>query len=328
MSEIGILLSTNEELVEWLKGGEKAVVVDTRADGLFDAVHMEVPEVESHGFPVLQVTFVDSVAGVVGPEGKETCRVAVYGHDSKGVEAATAAEKLTGAGFGAVGVFSPGLLGWVSGGGGVGGTGMDSSADGGRDLLASSPPVGAVEMDPEACEVGWTGRGLMHKHVGTLGLESGHLEFAEDGSISGGAFVLNMEDIVCTDLVGNQQLHDVLIAHLKNEDFFHTSEFPTASYAVTGSSWINGASPMCNETSARALRVVGNLTLKGITNEVPIVITPGIHSSGVWAAQASIQLDRTKFNVLYGSSSFYCLLGGHLVHDIIDIDLKLVSRPL
>ena len=49
-------------------------------------------------------------------------------------------------------------------------------------------------------------------------------------------------------------------------------------------------------------------------------------SEGALLARANFDLDRTEWNVLYGSGKFYEKLGRHLVSDLITLDLKIVAR--
>jgi hypothetical protein len=47
---------------------------------------------------------------------------------------------------------------------------------------------------------------------------------------------------------------------------------------------------------------------------------------GRLAAEAHFDIDRTQWNVLYGSGKYYEKLGKHLVHDDVTILLKLITR--
>ena len=47
---------------------------------------------------------------------------------------------------------------------------------------------------------------------------------------------------------------------------------------------------------------------------------------GKFAAQASFAIDRTLWEVLYGSGKYFRNLGGHLVNDLIELQLRIVTR--
>ena len=52
----------------------------------------------------------------------------------------------------------------------------------------------------------------------------------------------------------------------------------------------------------------------------------GVTADGTaFAAQAAFGIDRTQWNVIYGSGKFFRRLGGHLVNDRIDLQLRVVA---
>ena len=53
----------------------------------------------------------------------------------------------------------------------------------------------------------------------------------------------------------------------------------------------------------------------------------GTTADGLLAADAHFDIDRTRWNVLYGSGKFYEKLGKHLVSDDISLALKLIASP-
>nr|HOP41334.1 YceI family protein [Geobacteraceae bacterium] len=72
--------------------------------------------------------------------------------------------------------------------------------------------------------------------------------------------------------------------------------------------------------------VKGNLTIKGVSKEVsiPAVIVPG--EDGCIRAQAWFDIDRTGWNVSYGSGKLFEKLGMHLVNDTISLELNIITR--
>jgi hypothetical protein len=47
---------------------------------------------------------------------------------------------------------------------------------------------------------------------------------------------------------------------------------------------------------------------------------------GSLTALAQIDIDRTRWNVLYGSGRFFQMLGKHLVNDAITLFVKIVAQ--
>lgn len=48
-------------------------------------------------------------------------------------------------------------------------------------------------------------------------------------------------------------------------------------------------------------------------------------AEGKAAAQASFTIDRTQWGVIYGSGKFFKRLSGHLVNDLIEFQIKIVT---
>jgi polyisoprenoid-binding protein YceI len=185
---------------------------------------------------------------------------------------------------------------------------------------AAQPPIrsGVHGIDLKESRVLWTGRNLLNRHEGTIPLQAGELTI-EAGRLASGRFTFDMRGITCSDLAGGP-MHDILIAHLLNDDFFDAEVYPEASFVITQTSPAPDAS-----AGAPDLIVSGELTLKGITRPVEFHACTGITPEGKLAAQATFAMDRTKWNVVYGSGKFFRNLGGHLVNDLIDLNLRIVT---
>ena len=178
-------------------------------------------------------------------------------------------------------------------------------------------PDGSVPIDLKESRIRWTGRNLLNMHEGELALKSGHLDF-DHGTLKGGEFVINMHSVRSTDLAGDP-LHDVLVRHLIDHDFFDVEKYPEARFVIT-SAVPSGAHP-----GAPGLEIHGMLTLKDVTAPVVFAATHGFTDEGKAAAQASFPIDRTKWNVKYGSGRLFRNLGMHLVNDQIDLQLRIVT---
>ena len=152
-----------------------------------------------------------------------------------------------------------------------------------------------------------------------FGLHSGDMRF-KNGEVAGGEFILDMKSITCTNLRGSE-LHDVLIHHLKSDDFFDIEHFPQAQFVIRSGTPVNEG-----RQGTENLKLVGDLTLKGVTHPVEFSASAGFTHEGHPAAQARLAIDRTKWNVLYGSSKFFNRLGKHLVNDHIELDLQIVAK--
>lgn len=240
----------------------------------------------------------------------KSAAVCVYGADGQSHESRMAAEKLRRAGYTRVMEMRDGLEAWRAVGHPVEGDGVET--------ISASIPDGTRPVDLRESRVEWTGRNLLNSHRGSVALKSGVLEF-RGGRLTGGEFAIDLASIACDDLRGNV-LHDVLIAHLRSDDFFDVEKFPEARFAITQADF-------APETSgAPNLNIEGLLTIKDATLPLAFAATAGVTAEGKLAAQAVVAFDRTAWNVLYGSGKFFRNLGGHLVNDLIELQLRIVTE--
>lgn len=131
--------------------------------------------------------------------------------------------------------------------------------------------------------VTWKAYKVTGSHTGTINLKSGSLEF-EGQKLVGGEFVVDMTSINTTDLEGEYK--NKLDGHLSSDDFFATANNPTASLVFTE----------VKPSGENEYKVTGDLTIKGITK--PVGFEVSINGD---KATASLKVDRTKYDVKYGS---------------------------
>lgn len=255
---------------------------------------------------VFEVAFADRLAPHLHLKDKPVC---VYGQSDTSHEAAMAAEKLRRAGFARVHLLQGGLQGWRDAGLPVEGKGAEPASP--------AIPQGRKEIDLQESHLEWTGRNLLNKHSGKIALKSGHLTF-NHGAVTGGEIVISMADITCDDLQGTP-LHDVLVHHLRSDDFFDTDRYPVARLII------HEARPMVESTPGSPnLHVLAALTIKDVTAPLEFTASAGLDDQGRAAAQAAFAIDRTRWGVLYGSGKFFHRLAGHLVNDLIELQVRLV----
>ena len=278
-------------------------LLDVRLDEDFEAAHL----VGAVNNCVFEVAFADRLAESAP---NRSVLTVVYGEDATSHEAEAAREKLERAGYRDVRILEGGI---------------EAAEAAGLEITRGRPasaepavPQGAVPLDLKESLVEWTGRNLLNKHFGTVAIDSGHLEFA-DARLVAGEFVIDLRQLTCTDLAGTE-LHDVLIHHLHNEDFFDVVNHPTARFVITGTDTVADSTP-----GAPNLRIEGNLTLRGVTEPIEFLASAGITLEGKAAAQTTFSIDRTRWGVLYGSGKFFRRLAGHLVNDHIDFQLRILA---
>ena len=152
--------------------------------------------------------------------------------------------------------------------------------------------------------VKWTGYKVTGQHEGTIMLKQGALMY-NDSELVGGKFIMDMTTINTTDLEGDYKKK--LDGHLKDNDFFGVETHKTASLTFTAVK-PNGSDHI----------VEGDLTIKGITNKVRFNMSVTDNS-----ATAKLKIDRTKFNIKYGSASFFDGLKDRAIYDEFDLNVTL-----
>lgn len=157
------------------------------------------------------------------------------------------------------------------------------------------------EIKIATSKVVWKGYKVTGSHEGTITLNSGFLTFNERKLI-GGEFVMNMNTLLVTDLQGDSK--GKLEGHLKSDDFFSVEKHPMATLVFT-----NVAS-----SGKNSYKVTGDLTIKGIKS--PVIFDFSVYGN---KANASLKVDRTKYDVRYGSTSFFDNLKDKAIYDEFDL---------
>jgi polyisoprenoid-binding protein YceI len=169
-----------------------------------------------------------------------------------------------------------------------------------------------AEVDLKKSSVEWTGKKLTGEHYGNVALTKGELLF-KDIKLSGGSFEIDMTSITCSD-ISDDKSNKRLVDHLKSEDFFAVAKFPTAKFVIT----------KADLTGTNNYNISGDLTIKGITHTITFPATVNI-VSGVTSATATIVFDRSKYDIKFGSQSFFENLGDKLVYDDVEMKINLVA---
>jgi polyisoprenoid-binding protein YceI len=160
---------------------------------------------------------------------------------------------------------------------------------------------GKKEIKIENSKVVWKGYKVTGSHEGTIAIKSGFLNFNADQLI-GGEFTIDMTTISSTDLEGEYK--GKLDGHLKSADFFGVENFPTAKLVFTE----------VKSSGKNSYEVSGNITIKNITE--PVSFDLSVYGN---KANAALKIDRSKFDVRYGSSSFFDGLKDKAIYDEFDI---------
>ncbi len=293
------------ELQRRLRADRRLALLDVLPEEYFNAQHLP----GARRACVYEVTFLDQIKNLgLQPDDP----VVLYGAGRGSLDSAVAAQKLERAGFTRLFDFRGGRAAWAEAGGAFEGSGAPVVAEPGSD-----PRTYSILAEKSTLE--WIGRNLNTTHRGTLRLSGGQLTLRA-GLLQSGSILLDLRSIENANLA-DPALRRLLEAHLKSDDFFDVEKYPSAQLLV------RSASPLPDATPGRPNQVVtADLTIKDVTHpiEFPAIMSLGL--DGTLTALAQLEIDRTRWNVLYGSGRFFQMLGQNLVNDAITLLAKIVAR--
>lgn len=294
-----------KDLKERMAAG--AIVIDVMTPEDYAACHLA----GAINACIYEVVFLERVAASVADR---TTELVVYDATGSKKAALLARERLLLAGYCNVSTLEGGLSAWCSAG-----LPVETGAKGA--VIEAKSLDGTYRVDVAKSALEWIGRNLNNRHHGRISIQSGEIVIQE-GIPSGGKIVLDMNTVSNLDLQ-DPAWHDVLLKHLKTEDFFAVERFPTASFRLTGWKKGDGGSPEAPNGIA-----TGDLTIRDVTRPVSVSAIVAPQMDGSLKAHTNFDLDRTLWNASYGSGKLYERLGMHLVHDLISLELFILAQKV
>lgn len=168
-------------------------------------------------------------------------------------------------------------------------------------------------VDTKSTSATWLGKKVTGQHTGGITISKGSIESTGAGIISGGIIEFDMNSITNTDLT-DKEWNDKLIGHLKSEDFFSVAKNPTATFVIT----------KAVAKSNTDYEITGKLTIKGITNEITFPAMVKMDAKTL-VTVAKITVNRTKFDIKYGSASFIEGIGDKAISDDFELNVNVVA---
>lgn len=177
---------------------------------------------------------------------------------------------------------------------------------------AGNPVAGQpIKVNTADSKILWTASKVTGQHNGSVAIKDGNLEM-KDGLLTGGSFTMDLRSITVLDLEGKGK--ENLEGHLKSDDFFGVEKFPTSQLVITDAKL----------TGSGVYNIKANLTIKGITHPIEFVANVKPEGAGV-KATADIKVDRTMYDVRYGSGKFFDNLGDKAIFDEFNLAVSLVA---
>lgn len=301
---------TPATLNQWIETQRSFILIDPLTAEHFEQVHLS----GAKNACVFEVTFLDQVQAITTDKQAE---IVIYSASGRSMEAVVAEEKLRREGYASLNVLEGGLEAWKASGYRLEGASAQSPPAPENRLVLKE---GTYQVDTKQSLLEWAGRNPYTKHDGSLRIAAGEIRVINSHPV--GTFTIDMNAIENRSLAGDE-LQPVLIDHLKSDDFFFTRLFPTATFTIQEARTRHKA-----HLSAPNMDLKGELSLRGITAGLDLAATVVQEPHGTITARTQVDLDRTRWNIIYGSTHFFEHLGMHLVFDHISVDVKIVAEKV
>lgn len=168
-------------------------------------------------------------------------------------------------------------------------------------LFVATVAMGQVKkLHLQASNLQWEAKKVVGAgHKGTLTFSSGEFTY-KNNELVGGSFVVDMNTLTVTDEDMDAKGKAKLEGHLKSDDFFAVKKFPTATLKLK----------TVTKTQA-GYKAEGDLTIKGITKPVTVELL----RTAVEGFASTVVINRTQYDIKYGSGSFFSNLGDKAIED-------------
>lgn len=173
-------------------------------------------------------------------------------------------------------------------------------------------------IDLTKSQIEWTGKKITGSHYGTIDLISGNLDL-KNNEILGGEFIIDMNSIICLDLK-SEDSNLRLIRHLKSDDFFGVEKFPTSKIVI------NKAVKLKENKNGWTHNIYAALTIKGTTKEIVFPCLMKDESKDKMSFYAEITVDRSQFNVEYGSTTFFPNIADKAIDNDMFFKVRLFAK--
>jgi len=170
----------------------------------------------------------------------------------------------------------------------------------------------SYQADISKSEVAWLGKKVTGQHNGFIDLKSANLEI-KNGKLVGGSFEIDMNTITNEDLK-DETYNKKLVGHLKSDDFFGVEKYPTSKFVIKS----------VKHEGGDQYGIKGDISIKGKTESIEFPANVKVNDDEL-VAKAKIVIDRSKFDVRYGSSSFFDNLGDKMIYDEFELDITIIA---
>jgi polyisoprenoid-binding protein YceI len=182
-------------------------------------------------------------------------------------------------------------------------------------LSFTAPHSDVYKVDVSQSKIEWFARKVAGKHNGTIKLSGGDISNTH-GNYSG-TIEADMNSIEDADLE-NPAYKSKLENHLKSPDFFDAARYPKSKFVITS------VTPLAESKNGSTHSIKGMLTIRDKTNEITFDATMTMDGDKLLSAGTAV-IDRSKFDVKYGSKTFFADIGDKMIDDEFTLKFSIVA---
>lgn len=183
-----------------------------------------------------------------------------------------------------------------------------------QQVTVAADVESTLSVDASQSYVKWIGSKIVGGgHHGVVNIKSGEVELSGQ-TVVGGSVIVDMRSISSEDLTGEAK--GKLEGHLKSGDFFDVENYPEARFEATS----------IQQDSDSLYTVSGNLTIRDITKNISVKAILSESGQGYSVTVPSFSIDRTEWNIVYGSSKLTDKAKDAVIKDEIELEVYLVVK--
>ncbi len=182
-------------------------------------------------------------------------------------------------------------------------------------FVAKTPHTDVYKVDTAVSSMEWFAEKMTGKHNGTIKFASG--EISNNHGNYTGTFEIDMSSIEDKDLE-SPEYKAKLENHLKSADFFDATKYPIAKFVMTS------VTPLAVSKDGNTHAIKGLLTIKDKTNEITFSSSVKIEGNKIFSTGSAI-VDRAKFDIKYGSKTFFADIGDKMIYDEFTLKFNVVA---
>lgn len=176
--------------------------------------------------------------------------------------------------------------------------------------------VETYKIDTNQSTLEWYAEKVGGKHNGTIKISGGEVQ-NNHGNLTG-SVEIDMTTIEDKDIT-KESSKAKLESHLKSADFFDVAKYPKSKFVITSVTPIKES-----KIQGATHNIKGMLTIKDKTNEIMFDAEIKIDQSKISCIGSAV-VDRSKFDIKYGSKTFFEDIGDKMIYDEFTLKLNVIA---